>query len=391
MSAEYNGLQVIYPTRNRAELATRAIRSLLDQPGGDVAILVSDNSTEPAERERLSAFIEQLQDPRVGYITPPEPLDVNTHWDWAIGQVLARSRKNHFTLLTDRILYKHNVLHHLLDIVRGAPERVLSFPIEMIRDARTPIEYQPYPATGQLVEVPSARLFALTARALFAPALPFLFNCIVPRPVFALVKEHYGKYCASLSPDAAFGYRLLTQLDWIRFFDAPPNFFHRHTVSNSRGWIRGYPTKATFEYATSLNKNALHPSLPAPDWVTPYNLVMHEYSVVRAATASRLPPIDRVRYFDLLQQELDEMENLERKQEMQKQLNEERHTRGAPLTRLQKMRRQLRPLTRWVLARRTGRPFQFQTQEEAVQFALNRTAPIASNSWFLDLVTGRAM
>lgn len=47
--ADYCGLVIAIPTRNRAALAMNAVRSALGQCGPDVRILVSDNSTEPGE------------------------------------------------------------------------------------------------------------------------------------------------------------------------------------------------------------------------------------------------------------------------------------------------------------------------------------------------------
>ena len=47
----YNGSVVVVPTRNRAQIAMNAIRSVVDQPVDNVQILVSDNSTSERDRE----------------------------------------------------------------------------------------------------------------------------------------------------------------------------------------------------------------------------------------------------------------------------------------------------------------------------------------------------
>ena len=59
-TASYNGVVVVIPTRNRAQLAMNAIRSLLDQPVDDFRILVSDNSTSQRDRDDLESFCVSL-------------------------------------------------------------------------------------------------------------------------------------------------------------------------------------------------------------------------------------------------------------------------------------------------------------------------------------------
>src|SRR2546421_11171775 len=70
----YGGLTVVIPTRNRANLAQAAVKSVLDQGLSQVTILVSDNSTDDAGAPALPAPCEAL-DPRLGrHPPPPEPV-----------------------------------------------------------------------------------------------------------------------------------------------------------------------------------------------------------------------------------------------------------------------------------------------------------------------------
>ena len=67
----YTGTVVVIPTRNRAAIAMNAIRSALDQPVGNLNVLVSDNSTLEKERETLAAFCSSQSGERLRYIRPP--------------------------------------------------------------------------------------------------------------------------------------------------------------------------------------------------------------------------------------------------------------------------------------------------------------------------------
>lgn len=67
MDSTYGQTLIVVPTRNRADLARKAIRSVLDQREADVRVLVSDNSTSEAELEELAAFCDALKDERLQY------------------------------------------------------------------------------------------------------------------------------------------------------------------------------------------------------------------------------------------------------------------------------------------------------------------------------------
>ena len=62
---------MVIPTRNRADLAKSAIRSVLEESGDNLDLIVSDNSTTEDHRSTLAAFCEEVSDPRLLYIAPP--------------------------------------------------------------------------------------------------------------------------------------------------------------------------------------------------------------------------------------------------------------------------------------------------------------------------------
>ncbi len=56
-ATSYQGIVVVVPTRNRAQLAMNAVRSVLEQPVENVAVMISDNSTLESERDELSRLL----------------------------------------------------------------------------------------------------------------------------------------------------------------------------------------------------------------------------------------------------------------------------------------------------------------------------------------------
>ena len=179
MTDKYSSLRVIIPTRNRADLAIGAIRSVLSQPVDSVRILVSDNSTSGKERASLSRFCRKLKDKRLRYIAPPEPMPMSPHWDWAMREAL-RTEASHFTVLTDRMVYRPAELTCLLKIVAQHPSRIVSYKHDRVADLKAPIRVEQQAWTGKLFEIQSARLLALTSQAILHESLPRMLNCIVP-------------------------------------------------------------------------------------------------------------------------------------------------------------------------------------------------------------------
>lgn len=397
------GLQVILPTRNRAAMAARTIASVLDTADGAVRVLVSDNSSDKPERDALCAWIAARADAGVVYLSPPQPLPLALHWDWAIEQALAISDNDHLTLVTDRVVFKRNGLRQVMEIARGIPDKVLSYSNDMIYDHAQPVRFQAQPHTGRLVEVATARLLALTAHGTIHPALPRLLNCIVPRRLFERLSARYGNYVRSLSPDCSFCYRLLEMIDSLLYWDEAPWVTYGLGVSNSYTQLRGYPTKASTEFFSVIESNALQGTVPAPELSTPLNVHLHEYALVRQSTGNpKFPPLEVADYLQLLERELDMMENPAQRKESWLRLNAARArwrtANGASSwrERIEKRvawevwapwSRPLRELAhRLVRLKARERAFEFPSGAQAVEFAQEYSPPRVSDSAQLRLV-----
>src|SRR5689334_22758358 len=68
---------VVVPTRNRADLAAESIASVLAEDDPRLTVLVSDNSTDPDEAERLRSWCSERDEDRVLYVRPEEPLPMS--------------------------------------------------------------------------------------------------------------------------------------------------------------------------------------------------------------------------------------------------------------------------------------------------------------------------
>ena len=287
-ATSYEGMVVVVPTRNRAQLAMNAVRSVLEQAVEDVSVMISDNSTVESEREELARFCAELSESRVRYVRPPEPLAMPAHWDWAIEQALASYSANHFIYLTDRMMLRNGALKEMVDIAALYPLQVISYNLDRICDDTMPIRIEQYPATEKLVEVETLRLSRLFAQGVFHPGLPRMLNCIVPRAVFDRLRERFGDVFTSIAPDFNFCVRCLDVEDSILFFDKSLLFHYALNRSLGASATRGEMTADNADFTANLPvDNAIRNyATPIPSLITAVNAAFNEYLIHKQQTNS---------------------------------------------------------------------------------------------------------
>jgi hypothetical protein len=312
---------VVVPTRNRASLARAAISSVLGQVA-DGHILVSDNSTEPAEVEALRRFCASLDPATVTYVRPPQPLAMTAHWQWALRRGLQRPGLTHVVYLTDRMVFKAGALLRLLQLTAQHPDRVISYNHDRIDDVGRPVRLEQRDWTGSLFDVPSGHLLNLTARAIVPPCLPRMLNCIAPVQMLEQLERRFGSVFASLSPDYAFAYRLLATVDGILYHDAAPLIHYALDRSNGASFARGVASKDSLDFIANLANATINTRAPIPGFRTATNPIFHEYGVVGAEVGG-LPPIDRFQYLGMMEFDCRQLRDPSLKRAMASLLREE--------------------------------------------------------------------
>lgn len=152
MSSPSSKFTVVIPTRNRSDLAIRAVRSVVEYQGQDVQLLVSDNSTNASDIETLSEFCRDLADSRVTYLRPPQPLPMTEHWEWAMQQALNFPEASDFLYLTDRSIFKPGHLQRIIEIAQQNPGQVISYDWVTVFDHLDPIFVEKRNHSGQVID-----------------------------------------------------------------------------------------------------------------------------------------------------------------------------------------------------------------------------------------------
>ena len=309
-------LVVVVPTRNRAQIAKNAIRSVLDEHLEGVQVMVSDNSTANSEREELAEFCASMT---VRYVRPPESLAMPAHWEWAIEEALSFYDASHFTYLTDRMMFKTGGLKELLDVVSQYPNKVVSYNHDRIVDHVRPIHVDHYPSTAKLWEVPTEQLSWLVSQGAFHHGLPRMLNCIVPRAVLDRFKTRFGNVFASIAPDFNFCFRCLDLEESILFLDKSPMFHYALNRSNGASVSRGEMTADNADFTANLpvDNSIRNFATPIPQLNTAVNAVFNEYLIYKQeATSPRFFDIDFQKYLEINAVEITEVSDPQLQAEM---------------------------------------------------------------------------
>ena len=281
-------IAVVMPTRHRADLALRAVRSLRDQDC-PIDIFLSDNSTS-AERALQACSAEA----GITYLRPPRELAMPEHWDWALREAMARSSATHFTLHYDRKVSKPGSWRRLSEIAARAPDMLVSFPTDHIIDRPPPLRLWQTPWTGKQFSIRTGRVADLVARGHvteIAHALPILSNCVVPRALLAAMTAKFGSICNSTAADATFLSRFLTVAERQLHDDCPASINYASHRSAGMGYLRGGGGDFS-DYLDRFEGRSWLDAAPVPGLNLGQNMLYHEYELVRRATGA-LPPIDR--------------------------------------------------------------------------------------------------
>lgn len=364
MASQYQHLLIVIPTRNRAELAINAIRSVLNQEGCEFSLLVSDNSTSLEEVERLSEFCRQLSDERLRYIRPPEPLAMPEHWEWAMREGLSDDSVSHVTYLTDRMVFKSGALNRLLSLLARHPNNVISYNNDMIMDYVTPVLLRQASWTGRLFELNTVDILAASSRVcnwITFSCVPRMLNCIVPREVLNLISARFGNLFLSIAPDLCFAYRCMERVDTILYYDKALLVSYGHSQSNGASYTRGIITKDYADFMANLEGRKPHYAAPVPEFMTGTNCVVHEYCFVKEdSQSSKFPEVNRKKYFESIAADIALLENPQLKRELSLLLEQYRQELTAAgsesiSAKLDELARKFRRLTpRWLVS--TERP-----------------------------------
>ena len=297
----------LVPTRNRATLAQAAVRALLAQQHAHaLAVVISDNSSDPEQARELEAFAAAAGDARLHYLRPERELAMAQHWDWALDAALACTGASHLLINTDRMLMRPGAFAVLGALATRFADTAISYNLDRINDVESPVVLERKRWSGALCDLRSDILLAQAAQCAFPDCIPRLLNSVVPAAAIREVRARFGDACVSISPDYAFGFRYAVVRPGLRFYDRAPLLHYAISRSNGTSFLRGVDSPDLADFKRFLGE-ARFPASPFPEFFTVGNALVHEYCAVRARVPA-LPELDRRAYGELLCRDLEAAE-----------------------------------------------------------------------------------
>ena len=287
---------IVIPTRNRADLAIEAIRSLLAISDARLLrVIVSNNSSEPGQVRQLADFCERSADARLLHVRPAQSLPMAEHWDWAIEQALDRTDATHLALHYDRRVSTPS-FGHLLELTDAFPEMAITYLLDLVYPVPPRFRVHQMPWSGGLYEIRTSRALRLASQGLLTDlwqVFPVLVNCVTPRSVFERVRERFGTFCASTSPESCFGFRFSALEERYLHFDMPLGIHYASARSNGMSYLRG-ETSGTFgDFVRLFGERPWLDAAPLPGVSLGQNVFYHEYArVQRDAGPEKFPPVE---------------------------------------------------------------------------------------------------
>jgi hypothetical protein len=304
-------LAVGIPTRNRADLAMAAVDSVLRARDPGVTVVVSDNSTRVADRDRLAEFCAGQPTGAVEYVRPPESLEMSAHWEWLLSVMRERVDPTHVSYVTDRMVFTAGALTELMEIVASEPSRVLSYHHDRVHDVDSPVELVQTQWTGQLLELDTRRLIELSSRGGWGDYLPRMLNSIAPIATVEAIERAYGNVFLSVSPDYCFAYRCLATCDTILYRDRACLIEYGMARSAGISYARGRLSEDAARFRRELSVPRFG-ATPDPAFETVANAIWQEYCTARNETGGdRFPSVDSRHYLTTHAISVDRMDESE--------------------------------------------------------------------------------
>lgn len=383
-------LLVVIPTRNRPDLAINAIRSAIEQSGTEFEVIVSDNSTDEANKADLMDHCRGLGDDRVRYIAPEEPLPMTKHWEWAMRQSLRLSDFTHVTYLTDRTVFKNFAFSRLDGICGRFPDKLITYRSESIYDEEGRVRLEQTGATGRIFELTSDLLIDSFLTLDWVSPFPAMLNSCVPRQLVETIAELHGEIFSSISPDFNFGFKVLDLVDSILHIDETLLVSYGNKFSNGINIAKGtFTNDASADFTSRIDKADIYIDSILPFGTTIVDAVLNEYFYIRKNAKKRSFPLpDERRYKAYVIRNLLQMDNQELKARL---LADVRKKYGAAYAALY-LRAKL-PLKRYVRRvieeailkiRPASEPWvikHFPDYAAALQYAKSNSAPPIDHTW----------
>jgi hypothetical protein len=241
---------ILVPTRNRANLVTETIKSVLFQTFKEFELLISNNGPD-LETQFIGHHFSKL-DSRISYVEYND-LPMHEHWETASSKLTGK----YILILPDRSLlfrnslmtiYHHIVSHDFPSLISWRMSEYLDSSSVLLSDLKS---HSSSLVTSQTLDSKQVFLDEISGgNSTWSERLPRGLNSAVSSEFIAQLRNKYGKIFRPISPDFTFATFCLLNSAKLLFIDKP--LFITRAMDVSNGGL-GYSGEINSTYINSLS------------------------------------------------------------------------------------------------------------------------------------------
>ena len=206
---------ILLPTKNRSEVLSEAIASVLNQTDADFELIISDNDDSPVATAEVVA---RYRDARIKYWRTSGKLPMHENWENALSHAVG----DYILLLEDKMRMVANMLEVLRGVCQAHPGLPIAYDIKFITGESLP------PLAGvRTAEIQDSEQVVndfCVFKQEFFNLLPKGQNSCTPRPILQTIKEKSptGLVYSYVTPDYSSGFQILAYVPRFVFLNCCP-------------------------------------------------------------------------------------------------------------------------------------------------------------------------
>jgi hypothetical protein len=214
---------VVIPSRNRADLARRCVRSVLESGHRDMQVVVLENSDRPELRPG-----DFNEDPRVTVLPADKPLAMHANWERGLDVVAG----DYVAYLSDKDIVLARAFEGLAAALESMPDcDILAYRKPSYLEAERVVHH--YIPTGRITEHSTRRFLEhWYAAPRHYHEMPSIYGSLVRRSLIKKALQECPRFFVGNAPDVASAAVLCSYADFWRLWDYQVTVGHYGTWSN---------------------------------------------------------------------------------------------------------------------------------------------------------------
>lgn len=214
-------ITIVIPTRNRAELAIRAVRSALADSPDDVEVIVLENSDTPTLGDAL------VGDERVKVLPTDRPLSMHDNWE----RGLDVARGTYIGYISDKDVFLGGALKRLTEVIRDSRPVVLNYRKAVYCGERRKLFS--LACRSSVTDVPTGPLLdAWFDQFQHLHHAPMIYNSLFLTERVNAIRSRAGRFFVGNSPDVCSGVLVAADTDHYTLVDEVLCLAHTGPWSN---------------------------------------------------------------------------------------------------------------------------------------------------------------